>query len=428
MRLTLITRRLNTVLDYYSQFHPSILSIQQFLDFGSKTGDQVKSYKFLRQEVPVRLANIMKEIRLLPPPLLAMPSVKTVIGWYEQSFEDIIEFEKSDPGDSAVLQKFCDTLFRIRNRHTHVVETMAQGILEMKESATEKGEQLYVENQIQYFLDRFYMSRISIRMLINQHVMLFGKHATSSPKHIGSIDPNCDVLHVAKEAYDSARFLCEQYYLTSPNVTYTLHNPHESIDNVCITYVPSHLYHMLFELIKNAMRAVVEYYPEGTKLPPLNILICKGREDVSIKISDRGGGIPRSNIGLLFNYMYSTAPRPPSPDAVSMTPLAGYGYGLPISRLYAKYLNGDLWLSSMEGYGTDAFVYLKVPSKEACELLPVYNRTSLAKYAQSVTVADWSDPYNTAGLHGAVFQVGQPSRMFSSAAKFNEKPTRQMKT
>ena len=32
------------------------------------------------------------------------------------------------------------------------------------------------------------------------------------------------------------------------------------------------------------MRAVVEYYPEGTKLPPLNILICKGREDVSIKV------------------------------------------------------------------------------------------------------------------------------------------------
>lgn len=56
----------------------------------------------------------------------------------------------------------------------HVVETMAQGILEMKESAMEAGEQLQVDNQIQYFLDRFYMSRISIRMLINQH----GKVAT----------------------------------------------------------------------------------------------------------------------------------------------------------------------------------------------------------------------------------------------------------
>ena len=48
---------------------------------------------------------------------------------------------------------------------------------------------------------------------------------------------------------------------------------------------------------------------------------CKELFFYPLQISDRGGGIPRSNIGLLFNYMYSTAPRPPSPDAVSMTPL-----------------------------------------------------------------------------------------------------------
>lgn len=79
-----------------------------------------------------------------------------------------------------------------------------------------------------------------------------------------------------------------------------------------------------------------------------------------LQISDQGGGIPRHQINMLFNYMYSTAPRPPSPCAASSTPLAGYGYGLPLSRLYAKYFNGDLNLTSVEGYGTDAIVYLKV--------------------------------------------------------------------
>ena len=39
-------------------------------------------------------------------------------------------------------------------------------------------------------------------------------------------------------------------------------------------------------------------------------------------------------------------------------PLAGLGYGLPIARNYARYFGGDLNIMSMEGYGTDSFIYL----------------------------------------------------------------------
>lgn len=43
---------------------------------------------------------------------------------------------------------------------------MAQGVIELKDT---RDIDPSMELSIQYFLDRFYMSRISIRMLINQH-------------------------------------------------------------------------------------------------------------------------------------------------------------------------------------------------------------------------------------------------------------------
>lgn len=62
--------------------------------------------------------------------------------------------------------RFTDALITIRNRHNDVVPTMAQGVLEYKDTY---GDDPVSNQNIQYFLDRFYLSRISIRMLINQH-------------------------------------------------------------------------------------------------------------------------------------------------------------------------------------------------------------------------------------------------------------------
>jgi pyruvate dehydrogenase kinase 2/3/4 len=33
-------------------------------------------------------------------------------------------------------------------------------------------------------------------------------------------------------------------------------------------------------------------------------------------------------------------------------------YGLPLSRLYARFFGGDLRLISMDGYGTDVYIHL----------------------------------------------------------------------
>lgn len=52
-----------------------------------------------------------------------------------------------------------------------------------------------------------------------------------------------------------------------------------------IVYVPSHLYHMVFELFKNAMRAVVEHHGAAAETyPPIEALVALGREDISIRV------------------------------------------------------------------------------------------------------------------------------------------------
>ncbi|XP_034508939.1 pyruvate dehydrogenase (acetyl-transferring) kinase isozyme 4, mitochondrial-like [Ailuropoda melanoleuca] len=107
------------------------------------------------------------------------------------------------------------------------------------------------------------------------------------------------------------------------------------------------------------MRATVEHQENWPSLTPIEVIVVLGKEDLTIKISDRGGGVPLRIIERLFSYTYSTAPTPVM-DNSRNAPLAGFGYGLPISRLYAKYFQGDLNLYSMSGYGTDAIIYLKV--------------------------------------------------------------------
>ena len=126
----------------------------------------------------------------------------------------------------SICYRFCQALIKIRNRHTDVVQTMAQGVLELKESH-EVDQQ--TENSIQYFLDRFYMSRISIRMLINQHTLLFGGQLNGHNRHVGCIDPQCNLMGVVQDAYENARFLCDQYYLASPDLIVKEHNGEQQL-------------------------------------------------------------------------------------------------------------------------------------------------------------------------------------------------------
>ncbi|XP_034283353.1 pyruvate dehydrogenase (acetyl-transferring) kinase isozyme 1, mitochondrial [Pantherophis guttatus] len=385
---------LNTIpqqVDFYCRFSPSPLSMKQFLDFGSDNACEKTSFMFLRQELPVRLANIMKEISLLPDNLLKTPSVQLVQSWYVQSLQEILDFKDKNADDTEAISRFKDTVITIRNRHNDVIPTMAQGVIEYKDNY---GVDPVTSQNVQYFLDRFFMSRISIRMLLNQHTLLFGGNVEvnpAHPKHIGSIDPKCNVVEVIKDGYENAKSLCDLYYMNSPELILEEKNVKSPGQPMQVVYVPSHLYYMVFELFKNAMRATMEHHAERGIYPPVHVQVALGTEDLTVKMCDRGGGVPLRKIDRLFNYMYSTAPRP-HVETSRATPLAGFGYGLPISRLYAQYFQGDLKLYSLEGYGTDAVVFIKALSTESVEKLPVYNKSAWKHYTANHEADDWCVP------------------------------------
>ncbi|NXK83568.1 PDK2 kinase, partial [Amazona guildingii] len=286
---------------------------------GSSNACEKTSFSFLRQELPVRLSNIMKEINLLPDRVLRTPSVQLVQSWYVQSLLDIMEFLDRDPEDQATLGQFTDALVTIRNRHNDVVPTMAQGVIEYKEAY---GDDPVSNQNIQYFLDRFYLSRISIRMLINQHSERHGDPNCpwGSPASSISINPGhpTRALSIPPSSLPAPGIPSQAFPFPCPE-----HPPVPNMPSgvptalssnaqqpISIVYVPSHLYHMLFELFKNAMRATVESHENSPRLPAIRVMVALGQEDLSIKMSDRGMGVPLRKIERLFSYMYSTAPTP----------------------------------------------------------------------------------------------------------------------
>ncbi|GLC46457.1 hypothetical protein PLESTB_001717800 [Pleodorina starrii] len=330
------------------------VSLKYMLDFGQNPIERqmLLSAQFLHKELPVRLAHRVAELENLPYGLSAKKAILQVRDWYVESFRDLRSFPAvKDINDEM---KFTEMLRHVYRRHANAVPVMAKGVSELREELRAR-QQLTELPEIHQFLDGFYLSRIGIRILIGQHIAL---HEPPKSNHIGLICTRCSPVMVAQDAINDARSICMREYGDAPEVS-VYGSP-----DFTFPYVPSHLHHMLFELVKNSLRAVQDRFADSDDpAPPIRLVVAEGGEDVTLKVSDEGGGIPRSGLANIWTYLYSTAKSPVDPrhvDDADSGPvvLAGYGYGLPISRLYARYFGGDLQIISMEGYGTDAYLHL----------------------------------------------------------------------
>ena len=57
------------------------------------------------------------------------------------------------------------------------------------------------------------------------------------------------------------------------------------------------------------MRALVEKNEKNlSNIPPIDVILADGVRDIAIKISDQGGGIPRSHMNRIWSMSFVARP------------------------------------------------------------------------------------------------------------------------
>ncbi|KAF9576281.1 hypothetical protein EC968_009843 [Mortierella alpina] len=345
-----------------------------------------------------------------------MPTFQQITRSYLEDISMVTQMPK--PSTPQQEEDFTALLRNLEERHKVKMLAIGQGFKELMATVhRRRGESNVggdgscwttdpqVGEDVETFFNRFYTINLGTRLLIGEHLALHDRGVNL----VQRVSP----LAISKRAIADAQRVCSAHYghpSLSPTVVIQTSNP-----DISTTYVDEFLHRNIFELLKNAMRATCETHlrdgrpittalsspssPLSTEntptaarrqLPPVDLTLVDGGEDVTIKITDQGGGLALSEIEKVWSYAHSVNEAstgaaklvssqvgerggPMSDLAVSKGAAAGLGsevkdfldlpfnvtgHGLPLARLVARYFGGDLSLVSMEGYGTNAYLSL----------------------------------------------------------------------
>ncbi len=226
---------------------------------------------FLRRELPIRLAHRINDLSRVPL-LREMKSVKQVKELYTTSFLEILSASEHPPPslydddqhrskEDEITQRknqrlkrsewernFASILENVYERHSSVLVQMARGAFELR-AAIQGGEVVLGGGDDDYdrtsasiprsegeiragrdavefelmesthaFLDRFYLSRIGIRVLIGQYLSL---RRPPVENYVGIICGRTSPYEIVKRAIDDAAFMCTRKYGDAPEVIIT---------------------------------------------------------------------------------------------------------------------------------------------------------------------------------------------------------------
>lgn len=344
---------------------------------------------FCHKQLPLLLAHNVRILDTLPSGLSAMPSINKVRRQYASSFLRLVKCPL--PVDCESKKLFLDEVAAVAAEHAelNILHKMALGVLELKEHLSRhtkaRLQEPDSEKQRLFLYRRILPEMRSIQSPLddcNRHMIHFNflcgqlaglALAQKDPSRVGMVDRDLDLEKCVRFAVDDAKLICSNHYGDCPEVRFDVRWVGCEDEPLRISHLGGTTTYIITELMKNALRATMDAHAKRNSLgfvtceddmPPVKVLIHgkRGCRHATVCITDEGKGIARSHMDLVMSYTYTTAPKPvmeAGPDEEQETsPLAGYGYGLPMSRQYARCFGGDLVLQSQEGFGTNAYLYV----------------------------------------------------------------------
>ncbi|KAI1326877.1 branched-chain alpha-ketoacid dehydrogenase [Xylariaceae sp. FL0255] len=395
------------VLDEWVAREARPISLRQLMVFGRSLTESrlISSANYVRTELPTRLAHRLRDMQRLPYVVVTNENISDVYELYYTAFDTFRRVKEIKTLDDN--EKFCSVVARMLRAHLAVIPKLAIGVLECSS--------LMPADDLDQFMNSILRSRISRRVIAEQHLALtetfnsdwFSPGAKlSESDFIGEVFLKCVAKDVVERCGRAVQELARK--ANGPDAAIPEIRIEGHLD-ATFPYILSHLEYIIGELLRNSVQAVIDNHrrlkkSSNEKPPPIEVTLCEAQQQVIIRISDRGGGIPRDTLPFLWSFGRGPATsehlenlgQVPLMAATlqelkidgnfsglqnafadrtdlhsttfhhdgSLTSLSTrppnlrLGMGLPLSRVYAEYWAGKLELHSLEGYGVDAFLQI----------------------------------------------------------------------
>ncbi|KAI0305582.1 alpha-ketoacid dehydrogenase kinase N-terminal domain-containing protein [Multifurca ochricompacta] len=375
----------NRQLEYYAAKEAQRLSLRQL---------PLQSANYVRTELPVRIAHRLRDLQALPYVVVMQEGVAKVYELYWSAFEKFRRFPRIETLDDN--ERFCTFLRGLLDEHAVVIPNLSLGL--------SLASPHLPPDQLDAFMRRMLVSRISRRVLAEHHIALSEFFANRNlvtngeEGHVGIIYTGLNVEKSVRRCTALLHQLTHDPSDSRPSVHHSIRWPGVTIEghvDAQFAYIREHLEYIIFELLKNAMQATVAKHGKESDLPDILVTLVTASDSIGMRISDQGGGLLNPQIRSpsdLFSFSHvrnasrleqdhlsplRTASASPNGMHATVEELVSRWKdewrqredGTPLKNdpelksamcnIFARYFGGSLELVSLDGWGTD--VYLRLP-------------------------------------------------------------------